>query len=676
MKINSRPKEKFKLPREARFKGEQRSLKIRSGTIAKFNQRAVYGYTSSKKQIDATRQHTKQKNELNAGLSSGTNHSENTESTVGTQQFKEDSSTFITQSDKKKANSLTKHVKGEVSSFDQGRDRESAFFYKSKKETIASKNKKQAKEAAKKAENLNEDKIVNKSKKTKETKSKPRIGNEQAAPSESIFSASAKKIGATQLLDQSFSILDQEEDTEGLQEFKTNAKNTDHLFKGAKKVDRFLTKNQKFSQSVTTGKLESLRFASDKQPSKVASVAMKSVKSKSTEQVTTSQVAIKIQQAVAHATSKVVSSFTASNPIGWIVAGIAFVLLIFFGLFFMFNSQSNASSNDGVFYVKHWDGDNAYNSSLLAQRYGITAEQIDTFIANEGYTVDSRATGEEFLRLQAISGIDVRMLVAFAQWESSYGTAGVALQFPKANIFGYGAFDNDPNQGASWDNTRAVQDFRSTQIDSYGNRTLAIMDARARAYHNNTLQPGEFVYWTKLDAGKSRAETAEKLDRWIDANGGTPDPPGGYGPVGGGGAGLAVLDQRLGTVISGEFGGLTGECYAVSAFYANSINPSIILRGGIKASDIGTDYPWASWGWSVIRNPSYQEIRAGDIINYATGGNMGSWYAHSLYGHTGVVGQVLGNNQYVLYDQNPGPLKTWTVTFYPGSVSSVVRPPN
>jgi len=86
-----------------------------------------------------------------------------------------------------------------------------------------------------------------------------------------------------------------------------------------------------------------LRFASDKQTSKAASVAMKSVKSKSTQQVTTSQVAIKIQQAVAHATSKVVSSFTASNPIGWIVAGIAFVLLIFFGLLFMFNSQSNAS---------------------------------------------------------------------------------------------------------------------------------------------------------------------------------------------------------------------------------------------------------------------------------------------------------------------------------------------
>lgn len=327
-------------------------------------------------------------------------------------------------------------------------------------------------------------------------------------------------------------------------------------------------------------------------------------------------------------------------------------------------------------YVKHWDGKDAYHSSLLAQRYGITAEQIDGFIKNEGYTsVDSRATGKEFLRLQTLSGIDVRMLVAFAQMESSYGTAGVAKQFPKANIFGYGAFDNDPNQGASWDNTRAVKKFRSTQIDSFGNRTIAIMDERARAYHSNTLGPGEYVYWTSLDAGKPRAAIAEKLDKWIDDHGGTPDPPGGYGPIGGGGAGLAVLDKLLGQSVSGEFGGMTGQCYAVSAYYAHSINSSIILKNGIAASDIGSNYPWGSWNWTVVNNPSYKDIRAGDIINFKKGANMGSWVADSDYGHTGVVGKVLGNNQFLFYDQNPGPLKTWTVTFVPGGISSVIHPP-
>ena len=60
-----------------------------------------------------------------------------------------------------------------------------------------------------------------------------------------------------------------------------------------------------------------------------------------------------------------------------------------------------------------------------------------------------------------------------------------------------------------------------------------------------------------------------------------------------------------------------------------------------KASDIGIDYPWTSWGWTVIKNPGYQQIRASDIINYQTGGNLGPWSASSLYGHTGVVGKVL-----------------------------------
>ena len=53
------------------------------------------------------------------------------------------------------------------------------------------------------------------------------------------------------------------------------------------------------------------------------------------------------------------------------------------------------------------------------------------------------------------------------------------------------------------------------------------------------------LFIDSTDAGKPRAETAEKLDKWIDDHGGTPEPPGGYGPVNGGGAGLAVLDQKL-----------------------------------------------------------------------------------------------------------------------------------
>ena len=111
------------------------------------------------------------------------------------------------------------------------------------------------------------------------------------------------------------------------------------------------------------------------------------------------------------------------------------------------NTMAQASEVNGVTYVEHWSGKDAYTHNFLAQRYGITAEQINGFIKSQGYNPTGRASGESFLKAQTQSGIDVRVLVAFAQMESSYGTAGVAKDYPDANIWGYGCFDNDPNQG-------------------------------------------------------------------------------------------------------------------------------------------------------------------------------------------------------------------------------------
>lgn len=53
MRINNRPKEHYKLPKDTRFKGEQKSLTVRKGTIAKFDQRAAYGYVLSKQKSES-----------------------------------------------------------------------------------------------------------------------------------------------------------------------------------------------------------------------------------------------------------------------------------------------------------------------------------------------------------------------------------------------------------------------------------------------------------------------------------------------------------------------------------------------------------------------------------------------------------------------------------------------
>lgn len=513
------------------------------------------------------------------------------------------------------------------------------------------------------------DKSVFSKKKTRQQSSKKQTPKSKGGSASSFVARAGKK----QLFDLSASILDQEDDLEGLNDFKGVIDKNRVVYKAAKGTHGFVTKNQKFFQGVTADKITDLRF-SGKNLSKPATETVKKRSFKRSAR----QVSRSAKESFIKSLSKAVNSVATRSPIGWIAAAIVIIVIFISGLLLMSGNQSSSASGTGSVYVEHWDGPDAYHSSLLAQRYGITAEQIDSFIKSEGYTnVDERATGKEFLRLQSISGIDVRMLVAFAQMESSFGTAGVAQQFPKANIFGYGAFDNDPNQGASWDNTRAVNEFRSTQIDSFGNSTIAIMDQRAKGYHDNTLKPGEYVYWTQLDAGKPRAAIAEKLDKWIDDHGGTPEPPGGYGTIGGsgGGAGLTVLDKLLGQAVSGEFGGDSGQCYAVTAYYAHSITPEIILRNGIAASNIGSDYNWKGWGWTVVSNPTYQHLKAGDIINFKAGANMGSWVADRNYGHTGVVGKVLGNNQFLLYDQNPGPLKTWVVTFVPGTIASVIHPP-
>lgn len=623
MQINQSKKDRFHLKKEVQFKVKSKELRIQKGTISKLKQRATYGVGIEKK------------NE-----------------TKSIKVKKKPTTTFESSFNKKKEHSSKK----------QGIKEEKSPLKDTKKNT-------EAKKKAKDKVASNEQAI-----KKKKAKEKKKVKKQEKNAS---FSKSLKQVSAKKAVDRSLNALNQEEENEGLQYFQNSTTQGNRLIKTTKKIHGFTSKNEKYAKSVTNGKLDDLRFLGKKEQIVTSkNYTKKPLKKSFKRRKTAKQATRKVRETIVQSITRMASAVLSSNPIGWIIAAVSFLLLFLFGFLLLLNNQNSSASDSGEMYVEHWDGKDAYHSSLLAQRYGIKEEQIDSFIKNEGFTVDSRATGKEFLRLQALSGIDVRMLVAFAQMESSYGTAGVAHDYPKANIFGYGAFDNDPNQGASWDNTRAVSEFRSTQIDSYGNTTIAIMDERAKAFHNNTLKPGQFVYWTKLDAGKPRAAIAEKLDKWIDDHGGTPKPPGGYGPIGGGGgAGLAVLDKLLGKEVSGEFGGITGQCYAVTAYYAHSITPEIILRNGVKASEIGNDYPWDKWKWTVVKEPKYKDIRPGDIINFHAGANMGSWVADSLYGHTGVVGKILGHNQFLLYDQNPGPLKTWTVTYVSGGISSVIHPP-
>lgn len=212
-----------------------------------------------------------------------------------------------------------------------------------------------------------------------------------------------------------------------------------------------------------------------------------------------------------------------------LLAPLFVVLFLFMGILGTSSKHTtSASTIDGVTYVDHWSGKDAYSHNLLQHRYGITAEQLDGFLDSTGISYDkSRINGKLLLKWSTTSGLDVRAIVAIAQMESSFGTAGVATQ-KGANMFGYGAFDSNPDNAINFNDEKAIVSLTKQTIINNCNETFEIQDEKARKNANGTLNVSKDggVYFTDTSgSGKRRAEVMEKLDKWIDDHGGTPKPP-------------------------------------------------------------------------------------------------------------------------------------------------------
>ncbi|MBS7576972.1 MULTISPECIES: phage tail tip lysozyme [unclassified Enterococcus] len=121
-----------------------------------------------------------------------------------------------------------------------------------------------------------------------------------------------------------------------------------------------------------------------------------------------------------------------------------------------------------------------------------------------------------------------------------------------------------------------------------------------------------------------------------------------------GGGQISILENKMGQTV------YNGQCYGLTSFYVDEFNTNIHLGAGspyglnqttsldtVNAWNIGSTYAWDNNGFQVILNPSYSDIKAGDIINWKQGG-----YALSSYGHTGIIAAVSGNNQFITYEQN------------------------
>lgn len=152
-----------------------------------------------------------------------------------------------------------------------------------------------------------------------------------------------------------------------------------------------------------------------------------------------------------------------------------------------------------------------------------------------------------------------------------------------------------------------------------------------------------------------------------------------------GAAGLAHLETLVGLRIG------NGQCYAVAAEYSGFLGGcglgagtryglSHVIGNTSAASDIGIAYDWAAVGWSVILNPTYDQLVVGAIINITRGALWANWpTVDDTYGHTGVI-RGLENGRIQTYEQNTeqGMIVGKFDRSYtsPSGISSIVIPPN
>jgi len=373
------------------------------------------------------------------------------------------------------------------------------------------------------------------------------------------------------------------------------------------------------------------------------------------------------------------------KKIGLIIAGLGSlggILILAFIVFLVVivgggaQHQNNVNAGTdsgapGAQYVRHWTNGDPYTHNLLDHRYGITAEQLDGYLKSTGIAYDAnRINGKLLLEWDRASGLDVRGIIAIAIAESSLGTAGVALM-PGANMFGYGAFDSNPGNAGNYTDDKAVVGLTKVTIIENKNETFKVQDDKAKALATGTWSPAMGgVYFTDTSGtGKRRADIMAAVDKWIDAHGGTPDPPGGYGSIGTiGGGSIPLLDKKLGTYID------DGQCYKLTSYYAQGMAFGPLV-GHMAAADIGIDYDWKSKGWSVETDPNKMNIQAGDIINFKRGAAMGGYTFDATYGHTAVVSEVNSDSTLTMYTQNPDPVSKQKITIDKKGISSIIHPP-
>ncbi|EHI75082.1 Immunogenic secreted protein [Streptococcus criceti] len=295
-------------------------------------------------------------------------------------------------------------------------------------------------------------------------------------------------------------------------------------------------------------------------------------------------------------------------------------------------------------YVEHWSGQDAYNHNLLSHRYGVKAEQLDGYLNSLGLAYDNRRiNGELLLKWEKETGLDVRAIVAIALHESSLGTAGVAM-LPGANMFGYGAFDNNPNQASHFNDSQAISKMVGQTIIQNKNWTFKIQDDKARKNalgQLDVIRDGGVYFTDSSGSGRRRAQTMQDLDDWIDQHGGTPEIPEKLKHL----SGISQASLPTGYQLSRP---MNPQAYLAFSYPWGQCTWYVYNR----ARELGYGFdPYMGNGGDWQFKPSY-DLSHQPKVGYAVSFAPGQAGADPDYGHVAIVEQVKKDGSILISESN------------------------
>lgn len=146
---------------------------------------------------------------------------------------------------------------------------------------------------------------------------------------------------------------------------------------------------------------------------------------------------------------------------------------------------------------------------------------------------------------------------------------------------------------------------------------------------------------------------------------------------------IAVINEMHG--LKGRRVG-SGQCYALAAWYSMKLGgPGLgggvtgisgLIGAGMAAGNIGTDYAWDRFGWSVVRPSNTNQLKAGAIANIKP---YNAYQGTSVWGHVSIIVANNGSTVTVLEQNYAGRQyvvqNSYPASAYLGAIETLCYPP-